>query len=429
MHNTPKTGALSLAQYVSFVEIFGVKAIEAFQLAGASHAAAARFSTFGFFGGAALTWLLDKFADSLVDAGEILQNLRRRPALARLWRGRTRGGRSSGSGSGGGSGDESSSASAEVVMDLEAAGCKGGSPAGGKAAALPELPAPGLPASSSQVQLFTGRSSTGGPAGAEPGAEGGGAPGPWCAACGRGDADPAVRAAAAAAASAGGAEAAVMYPAEGAALSKLGLLAALAIGIHNLPEGAAASRLAGAAARRPCGCLRAPPPHACTYTRTERARALGLLPIPLRCQITPGRRGHVCRVYAVPGPWRRHRRRHRAAQHSRGNMHRHGARRRGRPAGARAAGCRCGAGALLAMLAAQPRHSPPRPQHLTPQPIHRSNRPAAGSFPTALPPPSVYHALSRCAHTPIPLIPTAAIYYSTGSRRLLSRSPAPSLFA
>lgn len=65
-------------QYVSFVEIFGVKAVDAFKEAGTAAPAAVRYATFGFFGGAVLTWLLDKFADSLMDVGELLPRLRRR---------------------------------------------------------------------------------------------------------------------------------------------------------------------------------------------------------------------------------------------------------------------------------------------------------------------------------------------------------------
>jgi hypothetical protein len=61
------------AQYISFVEIFSVKAVGAFEEAGLVGEAAQRFATFGFFGGVLLTWLLDKAADKLVDLAEALQ--------------------------------------------------------------------------------------------------------------------------------------------------------------------------------------------------------------------------------------------------------------------------------------------------------------------------------------------------------------------
>lgn len=47
-------------QYVSFVEIFGAKAIAAFVEAGLPENEATRYATFAFFTGVIATWLLGK---------------------------------------------------------------------------------------------------------------------------------------------------------------------------------------------------------------------------------------------------------------------------------------------------------------------------------------------------------------------------------
>ena len=59
------------------MENFGVKAVHDFEEAGIGHEAAVRYGTLGFFGGAALTWALNKLADRLVDYSEHLERARR----------------------------------------------------------------------------------------------------------------------------------------------------------------------------------------------------------------------------------------------------------------------------------------------------------------------------------------------------------------
>ncbi|KAI8472349.1 MAG: ZIP zinc transporter-domain-containing protein [Monoraphidium minutum] len=231
--------AAGVMVYVSFVEILGVSALESFKAAGASPPAAARYATFGFFGGALLTWLLGKLADGLMGSGDALARLRRRLARRKV-------------AAAGGGGEESSSecdgsphgARVEIALsmsDLEAAHPKAdassGPPAGAghprrrslghghghphtAAAARPTIADPEFWCAACRRGCACGRPEAGGPDG-EPllgDSDGGGG--------GASDGAPA------------GAE---MDVGEGgaAALSKLGLLAALAIGIHNLPEGVA----------------------------------------------------------------------------------------------------------------------------------------------------------------------------------------------
>ena len=76
------SGALGVSAgvmtYISFVEIFSVKAVSAFQEAGFPDNAAARYATLCFFGGALLTWLLDKLVHALMHAAEAFVQWRQR---------------------------------------------------------------------------------------------------------------------------------------------------------------------------------------------------------------------------------------------------------------------------------------------------------------------------------------------------------------
>jgi len=58
--------------YISFVEIFSVKAIGEFMAAGLSENVAAQYATFCFFGGCLFTWLLDKLVHALMHLAEHL---------------------------------------------------------------------------------------------------------------------------------------------------------------------------------------------------------------------------------------------------------------------------------------------------------------------------------------------------------------------
>lgn len=67
-------------QYVSFVELFGVSAVQAFQQAGFVPDTAMRYATFSFFVGCLITWLLDKFVDWMVELPGSLEARRQRKA-------------------------------------------------------------------------------------------------------------------------------------------------------------------------------------------------------------------------------------------------------------------------------------------------------------------------------------------------------------
>ncbi len=69
--------------YISFVEIFSVKSIGEFLRAGLDEAAAERYATFCFFGGCALTWLLDKAVHAAMHLAGALAERRLRRAQVR----------------------------------------------------------------------------------------------------------------------------------------------------------------------------------------------------------------------------------------------------------------------------------------------------------------------------------------------------------
>ncbi|GBF93037.1 zinc transporter [Raphidocelis subcapitata] len=205
--------AAGVMVYVSFVEIFCVKAVTSFEEAGMTHEAATRYGTLGFFGGAALTWLLDKVADRLVDFSEQLERQRRR--------------RTAESGSESGCQD-----TVVVVSDPGAPHIRAAAAAAADRAARPRAAPAG-----------------GAPAAAQPGPKDAAAPPPaallldasLAGPCG----DEACSAAQLCAACRGvaggeGPHADVMdILTSDPKLSKLGVLAALAVGMHNLPEGVA----------------------------------------------------------------------------------------------------------------------------------------------------------------------------------------------
>lgn len=62
-----------LMQYVSFVEILGIKAISSFIDAGFTANEASRYATFAFFTGVTATWVLGKFTHWLAHIADLLQ--------------------------------------------------------------------------------------------------------------------------------------------------------------------------------------------------------------------------------------------------------------------------------------------------------------------------------------------------------------------
>lgn len=204
--------------YVSFVEIFSTKAVEAFQSGGFSQAEGARYAALCFFGGAAFTWLLDKVVHFLVHAAEAVaarRERRRRAGAVEAAEARA-------------ATAVAKTASSADCTDLEAPS----SPP--KAAAMPPAP---LSADRDRDQ---GVAPCGGAlaAGCEPCDGGSRCPHGAPLAVPKGESDEMRR---------------VLQADHHAALARTGLLSALAVGIHNFPEGLAtfvatlASPSAGAA--------------------------------------------------------------------------------------------------------------------------------------------------------------------------------------
>ena len=251
--------------YISFVEIFSVKAVSAFQEAGFPDNAAARYATLCFFGGALLTWLLDRLVHALMHAADALAA--RREARRR---------RRAAAAAGGSLGEGGPAAADEEMAEVR----EGRAAAAAAAAAAPVVATPScadltvatVPAAI--VDIADDDASTGTATAAS---------GPRrCSSCGGdGRAPPAGAMALAAAAAAGGCgggevgadgrcvrcqralpipkdaapglRAVLLADPHSAALARTGLLSALAVGLHNLPEGLAtfaaalASPTAGAA--------------------------------------------------------------------------------------------------------------------------------------------------------------------------------------
>jgi hypothetical protein len=314
-------------QYISFVEIFSVKAVGAFEEAGLPAHAAERYATFGFFAGVALTWLLDKAADKLVGLAERLQ-LRRAKVGGAGRREGARGGEPAGGDPG--AEQQTRSASASPPRRLTPA-VAGAAPAQG-----------GLPVDSHATLTLTDVEASGSGSGSGSG-KGGAAAGafglgkdaaaaprsaqrrPACAdaLCGA----PGLCAACAAAAGGDGSSSdgedgiMAIISSDAGRLSRLGLLAALAVGIHNLPEGAAGGGARGSrrsSGSRVCWTL-AWREGAAVNSRRRQPLLAGL------CRTLAPRPRHLHFGHGLALAGRRHCGRHRAAQPSRGHLHRAGA--------------------------------------------------------------------------------------------------------
>ncbi|KAI8468657.1 MAG: zinc transporter ZIP [Monoraphidium minutum] len=240
------SGALGVSAgvmvYVSFVEIFSAKAIVAFQEYGYGPNEAARYATFTFFAGALFTWLLDKLVHCVMHAADAAGQRRERRAARR----------------------------AAAAVDVEAGGADADAAAATAAPKDPALSAPAcqLVATPAQPQLRRGGCDCGGGAAADQArpldaasdaASGSSgsltlalAASGACEICDGGSHCPhGPPRALPKSASPGVAR--VLEADHHAALARTGVLSALAVGLHNLPEGLAtfvaalASPSAGAA--------------------------------------------------------------------------------------------------------------------------------------------------------------------------------------